>query len=115
MILLTLLTVLFVTNCASKKASVLFVVIDDLKPNLGVYGYRNAFTPNLDALANRSFVFNNAFAQVALITWANLYYYSAFLENVKKQTKTKISLSLVETVYCLHFRGESKPYTKRVR
>lgn len=65
MIILLLTVVLFVNGCASKQPNVLLVVVDDLRPNLGVYGYKNAFTPNFDALANRSFVFNNAFAQVA--------------------------------------------------
>lgn len=67
MILLTSVIVILsiTTHCASKKVNVLLVIIDDLKPNLGAYGYRNAFTPNIDALADRSFIFNAAFAQVA--------------------------------------------------
>lgn len=64
MIFLTLFMTLFTTNYAAEKVNVLFVIIDDLKPNLGVYGYKNAFTPNIDTLASRSFVFSNAFAQV---------------------------------------------------
>lgn len=63
--LLVILFVLLIPNCIAKNVNVLFVVIDDLKPNLGAYGYENAYTPNIDALANRSFVFTNAFAQVA--------------------------------------------------
>lgn len=52
-------------RCAfSKNLNVLLVIVDDLKPNIGAYGYKNAYTPNIDALANGSFVFTSAFAQV---------------------------------------------------
>lgn len=50
----------------SLKPNVLFIVIDDLKPNLGCFGYKNAYTPNIDKLASKSFIFDNAFAQQAL-------------------------------------------------
>lgn len=46
------------------KNNVVLIVVDDLRPALGCYGDKGAFTPNIDALANRSFVFTNAFAQV---------------------------------------------------
>lgn len=64
MLLITFSLVLLINCAKTKEVNVLFVVIDDLKPNLGAYGYKNAVTPNFDALANRSFVFTNAFAQV---------------------------------------------------
>lgn len=47
------------------KPNVLLILIDDLRPELGVYGSRNAHTPNIDSLAETSFVFTNAFAQVS--------------------------------------------------
>lgn len=62
---ITILSVFVNIYCASKDKNVLIVIIDDLKPNLGFYGYKNALTPNFNALANRSFVFTNAFTQVA--------------------------------------------------
>lgn len=46
------------------KPNVLFIVVDDLRPALGVYGAKAAFTPNIDRLAKRSIVFHNAYAQV---------------------------------------------------
>ncbi|XP_044255648.1 iduronate 2-sulfatase [Tribolium madens] len=48
------------------KPNVLMVMVDDLRPALGVYGDDNAYTPNIDKLARKSFVFTNAFAQQAL-------------------------------------------------
>lgn len=46
------------------KNNVLIIIVDDLRPNLGLYGYKNAFTPNIDRVFNNSFIFTNAFAQV---------------------------------------------------
>lgn len=47
-----------------KKPNVLLIIVDDLRPALGVYGSSNAHTPNIDKLAKKSFVFANAFSQV---------------------------------------------------
>lgn len=46
------------------KPNILMVMVDDLRPALGIYGDQNAYTPNIDKLAAKSFVFTNAFAQV---------------------------------------------------
>lgn len=45
--------------------SVLHVIVDDLRPALGAYGVANAHTPNFDALAASSMVFDRAYAQQA--------------------------------------------------
>lgn len=44
--------------------NVLFIVVDDLRPALGVYGDPNAYTPNIDRLASNSILFTHAYAQV---------------------------------------------------
>lgn len=44
--------------------NVLFIVVDDLRPVLGCYGDKLVKSPNIDQLASRSIVFNNAYAQV---------------------------------------------------
>jgi len=51
-----------------QRPNILLIVVDDLKPKpvLGAYGDHAAFTPNLDRLAARSTIFNNAFAQQAV-------------------------------------------------
>ncbi|MEM5499309.1 sulfatase [Paraglaciecola mesophila] len=49
-----------------KKPNVLFISIDDLRPELGSYGSDIAITPNLDALAKRGVQFNQAHAQQAI-------------------------------------------------
>ena len=50
----------------SPKYNVLFIVLDDLRPVLGCYGAKQVKTPNIDQLASKSILFENAFAQQAL-------------------------------------------------
>ena len=49
-----------------KKPNILFLAIDDLRPELGVYGSEIAITPNLDALAGDGLMFNKAYCQQAI-------------------------------------------------
>ncbi|GJQ77443.1 hypothetical protein Trydic_g20840 [Trypoxylus dichotomus] len=55
----------FILINSSQCYNVLLIVIDDLRPALGVYGDVNAYTPNIDTLAQSSFIFKNAFCQQA--------------------------------------------------
>jgi len=48
-----------------RKPNVLFIMADDLRPQLGLYGHR-AYTPNLDALAARGTTFERAYAQITV-------------------------------------------------
>ena len=50
----------------SKKMNVLFILVDDLRPNLGCYGDPIAVTPQIDALARRGVLFNHAYCQQAV-------------------------------------------------
>lgn len=47
---------------AKKKYNVLFLISDDLRPEVGVYG-SGAKTPNIDKIAARGMRFDNAYAQ----------------------------------------------------
>ena len=59
-------------NC--KQKNILFLVADDMRPNLGAYEEANSeifgqppmYTPNLDALASKSLVFEKAYDAQAL-------------------------------------------------
>ncbi|XP_065846812.1 iduronate 2-sulfatase-like [Oscarella lobularis] len=48
------------------KKNVLFIAIDDLRPELGSYGSLQAKSPHIDALANKSMLFERAYCQVAV-------------------------------------------------
>lgn len=51
---------------ANKKPNILFIAIDDLRPELGTYGSDLAVSPHLDQLASESLQFNNAYCQQAI-------------------------------------------------
>lgn len=59
------------TNCQASvkglntvKPNILFICVDDLRPELGCYGVKNIKSPNLDKLAASGCLFTNHFAQV---------------------------------------------------
>jgi iduronate 2-sulfatase len=49
-----------------KRLNVLFLISDDLRPELGAYGVRDIRTPNIDRLASRGTRFDRAYAQYPL-------------------------------------------------
>ena len=51
---------------AAEPPNVLFIAVDDLRPQLACYGYPGVITPNLDRLASRGTVFNRAYCQAAV-------------------------------------------------
>ena len=46
--------------------NVLFVAVDDLRPELGCYGYAHMVTPNIDRLAENGLLFEQAYCQQAI-------------------------------------------------
>jgi len=60
-----LLATLATAPAATNRLNVLFLVSDDLRPELGCYGNPIVKTPNIDRLAARGLVFNRAYCQQA--------------------------------------------------
>jgi arylsulfatase A-like enzyme len=56
----------FAGQCAQEtnRYNVLFIAVDDLRPELGCYGVAEAQTPQLDAFSNSAVLFRNHYVQV---------------------------------------------------
>jgi len=64
---ITLACILLMTAAsAQRRPNILFIAVDDLKPEIGAYGSRIAHTPNIDRLAAAGTVFLANYCQQAL-------------------------------------------------
>jgi arylsulfatase A-like enzyme len=66
-----ILAAIFLSSCESLeekgiKPNILFISVDDLRPELGCYGVDYALTPNIDRLAGNGIMFTNAYCQSAV-------------------------------------------------
>ena len=51
---------------SNAQTNVLFIIYDDLRPELSIYGKDHMVTPNFERLAKRSVVFDHAYCQIAV-------------------------------------------------
>ena len=64
--LLFLWSFLLLHSSVSAKPNILFIAVDDMRPELGCYGNQIVKTPNIDRIAARGIVFNKAYCQQAV-------------------------------------------------
>ncbi len=60
-ILLSSLCVRHSTFAQESRPNILFIAVDDLRPEFGAYGAASIQSPNLDRLAKRGVTFNRAY------------------------------------------------------
>lgn len=51
-------------NASDEKKNVLFIIVDDLRPELNCYGAKYMKTPNIDRLASQGVMFENAYCNI---------------------------------------------------
>ncbi|MBN2000161.1 sulfatase, partial [candidate division KSB1 bacterium] len=49
-----------------KRPNILFIAVDDLRPQLNCYGHKQMISPNIDRLAAEGFLFERAYCQIAV-------------------------------------------------
>jgi len=53
-------------NPSAGKPNILFILVDDLRPQLGCYGHKEIISPNIDRLASEGMLFDRAYVQVSV-------------------------------------------------
>lgn len=70
LICMAVFAVMFVLECVGQnpgnKPNIIFIAVDDLRPELGCYGNKVIKTPNIDRLAQKGMTFTNAYCQVGV-------------------------------------------------
>ncbi|MCA9449762.1 MAG: sulfatase-like hydrolase/transferase, partial [Candidatus Omnitrophica bacterium] len=51
---------------STSRPNVLFIAVDDLRPQLGCYGQSHIHSPNIDRLASQGLLFERAYCQQAI-------------------------------------------------
>ena len=77
---------------AGKKLNVLFIIADDLNCDLGTYGNNVVQTPNIDRLAARGVVFENAHNQYPLCGPSRASFMTGMYTNQTKITENNMNL-----------------------
>ena len=65
-VFLVVFSALVLSAPAWAKSNVLFIAIDDLRPELGCYGVEAIHSPHIDALAKKGVMFERAYCQLAV-------------------------------------------------
>ncbi len=61
---LPILLIILLSACTTTPPNVLFIAVDDLRPELNCYGADYIHSPNLDQLAAEGYLFTNHFVSV---------------------------------------------------
>ena len=99
---------------AEPRTNVLFIAVDDLRPELGCYGKEEILSPHIDKLAAQGTLFTRAYCQVAVCgasraslmtglrpTWKRFLSYNTFAEKDAPGAKTVAEELQVAGYHCI--------------
>ena len=66
-LIISFISLIYLTSLsvASEKPNILFISVDDLRPELGCYGVNYAKSPNIDQFAKTAVTFRNHYVQIS--------------------------------------------------
>lgn len=111
-LLILLITILFFSGCKEEiqKPNVLFIAIDDLRPELGCYGNTQIKSPNIDKLASEGLAFNRAYCQQAICMASRASIMSGYRPDTLQIYNTKSINDLMPHVLTLNQHFENNGY-----
>ena len=63
-LLFLLIFIGYVLSAQPKKTNVLFIAVDDLRPELGTFGQKHIKSPNIDKLAESGLTFTRSYCNI---------------------------------------------------
>lgn len=78
----------FLTSCSEEKQiqhlNVLFIAVDDLRPELNCYGNKEIVSPNIDRLAENGVLFQHAYCQQAICMASRASIFTGYYANANQ-------------------------------
>lgn len=113
-ILFYVFALLFFLSCTTsgkpEKVNILFIAVDDLRPELGIYGQSQIKSPNIDKLAAEALVFKRAYCQQAICMASRASIMSGFRPDTLHIYNTKSLNELAPDVLTLNRHFENSGY-----
>lgn len=102
-VILLLLLALTATAAAQQQPNVLFICVDDLRPDLGCYGNKEVRTPNIDAFARKAALFKRQYVTVPTCGASR----ASLLTGQYPRTKAALSNDAAEKMIAGRPKGEN--------
>lgn len=116
----TIFFFLFLLNAQNnKKPNVLFIAVDDLRPELGCYGQTHIKSPNIDKLLKSGLTFNRAYCNIPVCLSGirpnrnRFLNYDARLDNDVPGVVSLPMHNWKTEVYCRLIRGETVNFSEK--
>ena len=90
-------------NEETKQPNILFISVDDLRPDLGCYGNKTVHTPNLDNFASQAVLFKNHYVQVPTCGASR----NCLLTGMRPYTRAQLNNNIIRNTISKEPEGEN--------